>query len=218
MIRKFDLVVSLYIFGVITAEILGSKTFPLGTVNGFEIHASVAIAVMPLLFTLTDVVVEVLGKKRARSMVWCGIITAALLILYTTFATTLPPTARSAATEAAYDTILGTSARLAAASLTAFAISELLDVFVFGKLRERMHKKALWLRNNVSNIVSQFADSAIFLTLAFYAFDKSFGANIVFLLGLLLPYWLLRCVVSAVETPFVYLGVKWLRAEAKEAE
>lgn len=215
MIRKMDLVIALYIFGVITAELLGSKTVAIGNIGGLALSASVAIVVLPLLFTLTDIVVEVHGKQRARGMVWCGVIAAALLIGYTALATALPPTVRSSHTEAAYDTIFGASARIAAASLTAFAASELLDVFVFSKLRERMHKKALWLRNNVSNIVSQFADSAIFLTLAFYAFDKSLGANAVFLLGLLLPYWLLRCLVSAAETPFVYWGVKWLRKPQK---
>ena len=215
MIRKFDLVVALYIFGVITAELLGSKTFAIGHIGSLPISASVAIFVLPLLFTLTDVVVEVHGKQRARSMVWCGVIAAALLIGYTALATALPPTVRSATTEAAYDTIFGASARIAAASLTAFALSELLDVLVFSKLRERLHGKALWLRNNLSNFVSQFADSAIFLTLAFYAFDKSLGSNVVFLFGLLLPYWLLRCLVSVAETPLVYLGVKWLRKPQK---
>jgi queuosine precursor transporter len=215
MIRKFDLVVALYIFGVITAELLGSKTFPLGTIGGMAFNASVAIFVLPLLFTLTDIVVEVHGKQRARGMVWCGIIAAALLIGYTALASALPPSMRSAGTEAAYDTIFGMSARIAAASLIAFAVSEMLDVLVFSKLRERLHNKALWLRNNLSNIVSQFVDSAVFLTVAFYAFDKSLGANAVFLLGLLLPYWLLRCLVSAVETPFVYWGVKWLRKPQK---
>jgi uncharacterized integral membrane protein (TIGR00697 family) len=114
-------------------------------------------------------------------------------------------------TEKAYDTIFGLSARIAAASLMAFAIAEFTDVLVFVKIRERLGKKALWLRNNVSNFVSQFLDTAVFMTLAFYAFNKPFGDNLSFLLSLILPYFFIKICISALETPFVYLGVKWLK-------
>jgi uncharacterized integral membrane protein (TIGR00697 family) len=213
-IRKMDLVVALYIFGVITAELLGTKTFPLFSINGFPVHASVAIFVMPLLFTMTDVVVEVYGRKRARSIVFSGLIVIALLILYSLLATHLPPTKKGMAHEAAYDTVFMASARVAAASLAAFAVSELLDIAVFSKLRDRLGTRALWFRNNVSNFVSQLADSAVFLTLAFYAIHDPLGSNVSFLIGLILPYWLLRCGLSVIETPLVYLGVWWLRGSS----
>jgi uncharacterized integral membrane protein (TIGR00697 family) len=218
MIRKFDLIIALYIFGVLTAEIMGAKTFPILNTSFLHLNASVAIFVMPLLFTITDVVVEVHGKKRARSMVICGLICASLLILYATLATHLPPSQRFALTEPAYDKIFGSSVRIAAASLVAFAASELLDVFIFAKLREKMHKRALWFRNNLSNFISQFVDSAIFLTVAFYSFQHSFSGNFTFLIGLLIPYWAIRCVLSVVETPLVYLGVRWLRKPESPSE
>lgn len=210
-IRKFDLVIALYIFGVMVAELLGSKTFPLIQADWLHLNATVAIFVMPLLFTLTDVVVEVHGRERARSMVFSGLFVIALLLLFSLLATHLPPSARFAPSESAYDAVFGASARIAAASLAAFAVSELLDVAVFSKLRQRMGKQALWLRNNVSNFVSQFVDSAVFLVLAFYAVGDSLGNNVGFLVGLLIPYWLLRCLLSILETPLVYLGVWWLQ-------
>lgn len=215
MIRKFDLILALYIFGVLTAETLGVKTFPILALGSLHIHAAVAIFVMPLLFTATDVVVEVQGKKRARGMVFCGLICAALLTLYSLLAIHLPATQQFAATEPAYDKVFGSSARIATASLTAFAVSELLDVLIFARLRESMHDRGLWLRNNASNFVSQLADSTVFLALAFYSFHQSLGSNVSFLLGLIVPYWIIRCLLSVVETPLVYLGVHWLRDEPK---
>jgi uncharacterized integral membrane protein (TIGR00697 family) len=214
-IKKGDLIIALYIFGVMVAELMGSKTFTVFSLGDLHLSSSVAIFVMPLLFTLTDVVVEVKGKKQARSMVFSGLIVVALLLLFSLLATHLPPSSRFASSEPAYDAVFGASARIAGASIIAFAVSELLDVIVFSKLRQTLHKKALWLRNNLSNFVSQFADSAVFLLLAFYAFDQSLGQNVSFLLGLLIPYWLLRCGLSVIETPFVYLGVWWLRGKAR---
>lgn len=210
-IRKFDLIVALYIFGVITAELMGSKTFPLTSFSWAHLNASVAIFVLPLLFTLTDIVVETKGRARARSMVWSGLIVVGLLILYSALVTALPPSHRFAKTEPAYDTIFHAAIRISLASLAAFAISEFLDVAVFAKLRERMHKKALWFRNNVSNFISQFADSFVFIFLAFYSFNLSLHANISFLFSLIIPYWLIRCFLSLVETPLVYAGVWWLK-------
>jgi uncharacterized integral membrane protein (TIGR00697 family) len=90
-------------------------------------------------------------------------------------------------------------------------------VLVFARLRQALHGRGLWLRNNVSNFVSQLADSAIFLTLAFYAFGTPVGGNVSFLLGLIIPYWLVKCVFSVAETPLVYLGVWWLRGSKRPA-
>jgi len=213
-IQKFDLLVALYIFGVMVAELMGAKTFPVVHIGHFVVNASVAIFVMPLLFTAIDVIVEVHGKNRARSVVYSGLCMVVLLTLYSTLAVHLPPSKHFAATESAYDTVFGASIRISLASLAAFACSELLDVFIFSKLRQKMHKKALWFRNNVSNFVSQFVDSTVFLVLAFYAFGTSFGANMNFIIGLLIPYWIIRCVLSVVETPLVYWGVRWLKGDA----
>lgn len=211
MIRKFDLLVALYVFGIMTAELMGAKTFPLIQQDWLHLNASVAIFVLPLLFTITDVVVEVHGRARARSLVFAGILMVALLMAFAALATSLPPSVRFAADEEAFDTIFGASMRIAAASIVAFGVAELLDVAIFSKLRQALHRKALWLRNNLSNFISMLVDSTVFLTLAFYALDKPLGDNVGFLVGMIVPYWLVKCAFSVLQTPLVYLGVRWLR-------
>jgi uncharacterized integral membrane protein (TIGR00697 family) len=215
-IWKFDLIVALYVFGVMVAELMGAKTFPLVQFSWLHLNASVAIFVMPLLFTLTDVIAEVKGRARARSVVFSGLITVFLVLLFALLATKLAPSVRFSGQEASYDAIFGASARIALASIVAFAVAELLDVAIFTKLRAKMQGKALWFRNNASNFVSQLADSTVFVVIAFYVFGMSFGANFGFLLGIIIPYWLIRCTLSVVETPLVYLGVRWLRGDKKE--
>jgi hypothetical protein len=210
-IEKFDFLVSLYIFCIAVSELMGAKTFPLVKVFGYQLNASVAIFVLPLIFTINDVITEVYGKERTRSVIRSGLFIIFLILLFSLLATNLPPSLRFQSSEASYDKIFGLSARIAAASITAFALAEFLDVFIFAKIRQRLGKKALWFRNNASNFVSQFMDTTVFMFLAFYSFDKSFDNNIGFLVSLILPYWLLKCFMSVIETPLVYLGVKWLR-------
>lgn len=210
-IEKFDLLVSVYIFCIAVSELMGAKTFPLVNFFGYQLNASVAIFVLPLIFTINDVITEVYGKERTRSVIRSGLIIIFLILLFSVFATNLPPSKRFQGSDAAYDIIFGLSARIAGASLTAFAIAEFLDVIIFVKIRQALGKKALWFRNNISNFGSQFIDTSVFMFLAFYAFDKPFGNNISFLVSLILPYWLLKCFMSVIETPLVYLGVKWLK-------
>jgi len=214
-IHKFDLMVALYVFGIMVAELMGAKTFPVATIGHFHLNASVAIFVMPLLFMSVDVIVEVYGRARARSLVRIGLLIVLLQVLTAWLFTSLPPSKHYAATSDAYNTVFGTSIRFGLASVAAFTASEFLDVAVFGRLRQRMHGKALWLRNNVANFLSQFVDSTVFVTLAFYSSRQSFGGNFSFLAGIIIPYYLVRCTMSVAETPLIYLAVHWFRGSTK---
>ncbi|MFH0853168.1 MAG: queuosine precursor transporter [bacterium] len=210
-IKKFDFLVSIYIFCIAVAELMGAKTFHLLDIGSYALNASVAIFVIPILFTINDMIVEVYGKVRARSVIRSSLVVIFLFFLFSLLVTALPPSSRFAESETAYDSIFVKSARISAASLIAFALAEFLDVYIFARLRKILHGKALWLRNNLSNFISQFVDTTVFMFLAFYTLSTGLGDNFSFLFSLILPYWLLKCSMSVIETPFVYLGVRWLR-------
>ena len=210
-IEKLDLLISLYVTCVVISELMGAKTFSIATIGTFHLHATVVIFVLPLIYAANDIIVEVYGKARATSVVRSSLAMIFFLLLFSILATYLPASERFKLTEPAYETIFGISIRFSAASLVAFAISEFADVFIFAKLRQKLGKRRLWFRTNVSNFLSEFLDTAIFMLLAFYAFDQSVLSNVSFIAGLALPYWLLRCFMSIIETPLVYWGVRWLR-------
>lgn len=214
-IQKLDFIISLYIFCIAVAELMGSKIFPIVNYGAIKLNASVAIFVIPLIFTINDVITEVYGAERTRSIIRSGLIVVFFIFLFSLFAVSLPTAERFKSLAPAYDAVFRFSARISAASLTAFAIAEFLDVAVFVKLRRRLGKKALWFRNNLSNFISQLCDTVVFMSLAFYAFDKPFHDNAAFLLSLIVPYWLLKCAMSVIETPLVYLGVRWLKGGSK---
>ena len=70
----------------------------------------------------------------------------------------------------------------------------------------------MWLRNNVSTIVGQFIDTNIWTFIAFFPrlLDGSFTVITLFSL-VIVPYWLAKVVMAALDTPIAYLGVRWLR-------
>ncbi|KKR22065.1 MAG: hypothetical protein UT48_C0001G0078 [Parcubacteria group bacterium GW2011_GWE2_39_37] len=210
-INKLDLVIAIYIFIIVASELMGSKTFPLIDFAGIKINSSVAIFLMPFLFTINDVVVEVYGKKRAKSLVYSGLIVIVLLILYSLLVVHLPASGRFTMSQS-YNEVFSLSIRISLASIVAFIFSELIDIAVFSKLRSKI-SGALWLRNNLSNFIAQLVDTTIFYFLAFYAPAKPFSHNLSFLAGLIFSYWLVKCMFSLIETPFVYWGVAWLKNE-----
>jgi len=215
-IRKFDVIVALYIFGIMVVELMGAKVIPIADIGGLHLSTSVAIFVLPLLFTMTDAVTEVHGRERTRGLIRLGLLIVLMQVITAALFTVLPSDERFAWGDSAYDAIFGSSIRFGLASIAAFALAEFLDVAIFAKLRQRLGKRGLWLRNNVSNFLSQFIDVLVWTTIAFYSFGDSLGSNTAFILGIIIPYWAVRCAMSLAETPIVYLAVRWLRGNKVE--
>ncbi|MES2971183.1 MAG: queuosine precursor transporter [Patescibacteria group bacterium] len=210
-VHKLDFLFAIYIFCIVATELMGAKTFPLTNFSWMHLNASVAIFLFPIVFSINDIVIEVYGKERARNMMQTGLMVVFFTFVFAALATALPPSARFGGTESAYDKIFQSSMRISGASLIAFGLAQFTDIFIFAKIRERLGKKALWLRNNASNFAAQLLDTILFISLAFYNFARPFEANVGFLISLIVPYWLLKCAMSVIETPFVYLGVNWLK-------
>lgn len=215
-IKKMDLLIGLYIFCIFASEVMWAKTFPLVNIFGHQFNASVAIFLIPLVYSINDMIVEVFGKERMRQLIKMSLMIIVLIIATSFFFTRLPASTRFVGTELAYDTIFGLSVRMSIASLLAFASADFLDVYIFSKLRQKLWNSKLWLRTNLSNIISEFIDTFVFMILAFYAFDQSLGGNFSFILSIGIPYWILKCLMSVIETPFVYLWVRWLKEEKEK--
>lgn len=215
-INKLDLIIAVYIACIAISELMGGKTFSLLHIGKFTWNASVAIFVIPIIFSINDAIVEVFGVARAKSVYRSSLVTIVMFMLFSFLAIKLPPSTRFQASEGAYELIFGQSIRIAFASLAAFTVADFVDIIIFQIITKRIGKKSLWLRSNLSNFVSEFIDTCVFITLAFYAFDKGFGNNFSFLFSLIIPYWLLKCFMSIIETPFVYLAVRWLKGESKK--
>lgn len=208
---KSDVLVGLYVFCIITAELMGSKSFPLFKIFNFNLTGSVGMFLIPWIFSINDIFVEVFGIKRAKNLARISILLVSLLILLAALAVILPPSSRYASTNEAYKIIFSQSIRISIASLIAMAASNFADVNIFWRLKQKLKNQKLWVRNNLSNILATFLDTVVFMTIAFYSPIKNPIDNFHFLLGIILPYWLLKVSMSTISTPFVYLGIKWLK-------
>jgi hypothetical protein len=156
----------------------------------------------------TDIVEEVYGKKVVKNFIFLGIITMVIVFLYTSLFVVLSPHERYTYNEE-YKTIFSSSLRMFIASMVAFFLAQMHDVITFEWLKKKTKGKMLWLRNNLSTIVSQLIDTTVFMFIAFYQVAPKFTVG--FIISLIIPYYLFKIAFAIIDTPFVYLGVKWLK-------
>ena len=198
---KVALVFGLYLTSLIASNTLGLKIIPfLGT------HISTAIFMFPFVFITTDVVGEVYGKRLARFFVLAGFVSVALFILYSVLSLLPPWDPAGSWLQASYDTVFTVSIRISIASLVAFIVGEYQDVVMFFFVKNKLGDKNFWLRSNVSNLWSQFLDTVLFMTIAFYGVYS----NDV-LLGLIFSWWFFKVGIGVLYTPLSYLGIYLLR-------
>ncbi|MCB9802409.1 queuosine precursor transporter [Candidatus Nomurabacteria bacterium] len=194
---------ALFISSLMLANIVGAKVYNLGSLT-----ISVTIWLMPITFLITDILEEVKGKKIVNSLIWTTAIILFLSFLFIQWTVWLNPAERYTNNEA-FVTIFQNSARFFLASIVAFLISQMHDVWSFNFWKEKTKGRFLWLRNNLSTAVSQFIDTSIFIFLAFYQIAPKF--DFAFMWHLILPYYALKLILAVIDTPFVYLGVRWLK-------
>jgi uncharacterized integral membrane protein (TIGR00697 family) len=209
----FTYLSTIVVGSIVAANLMGTKVIPFFTIGGFEFTGSVGIFLFPLSFLVTDIMAEIWGGRAIRSLIGATIVVLLLVLAVTALATILPPADRFAATDEAYTTVFRGSLRITAASIFAFAISQTHDVWAFELWKRVTRGRFLWLRNNLSTIVSQLIDTIVFMMIAFWGIGDRFTLSYV-LFSMAPPYWALKVVMALLDTPFVYLGVRVLRGPA----
>jgi queuosine precursor transporter len=195
---------TIYLTSLIAANTLGLKIMPFV----FGTHLSVGIFAFPVVFLMTDVVGEVYGRKTAKLFVLAGFVATALFMLYTVVSLLAPWSPDGAWVEEGYNQVFGLSARIALASLVAFAVAEYQDVLAFFFARSLFGEGYFWLRSLFSNLWSQFLDTVLFMTIAFLGVYP-----IPTLLGIIVSWWLFKVGMGLLYTPLSYIGVRLLRDE-----
>lgn len=78
-----------------------------------------------------------------------------------------------------------------------------INVLIFCKIKKLTNEKYLWLRNNVSTIISQIFTAILFYEFAFFGVMDQYKIWQIILSGLLI-----KIIISILETPFLYISKK----------
>ncbi|MEM7099221.1 MAG: queuosine precursor transporter [Pseudomonadota bacterium] len=197
-------------------------------VFGISIPMVVAVGVLPypVTFLCTDLISELFGEKKARDMVWVGVLLNAWVIfllwlggVLPGFEPTDPVTGALIPDEAGRLPVFFEIRELAfgavAASMMAYLVAQFCDVRLFHFWKKLTGGKHLWLRNNASTMVSQIVDTtAVILITHFYAQalpvnpDEDIWPQ---LLVFIASGYVFKLAVAALDTGPIYLAVRYLR-------
>jgi uncharacterized integral membrane protein (TIGR00697 family) len=177
------------------------------TIKLFGLTATLGNIVYATSFLVTDILSELYGKKEANKAVWMGffsVIAMTVLMNLALFFKPLEGDDFSLLTYKSLDTIFSLMPRIVLASLLAYLISQHHDVWAYHLWKNKFPGiKKIWLRNNLSTMISQLLDSLIFTFVAFY------GTFELKILGeIFITTYVLKWIVALADTPFIYWAIK----------
>ncbi|AWB43856.1 hypothetical protein DCC85_06215 [Paenibacillus sp. CAA11] len=172
------------------------------TIDLFGITMTLGNTMYVSLYMTSDLLNEKFGRAEARKAVWFGFFTLIMTTIIMQMALVFKPGTEDFAQDS-LQVIFGLMPRLALASLTAYFVSQLLDVRLYAWIRRFYPKRSqLWIRNNGSTMISSFVDTLIFCSIAFLGEGYSMGTW----LEILFTTYIIKFVLTAVGTPFMYIA------------
>jgi len=194
--RKNKLFIALtgfFLTNAILAEIIGIKIFSLENLFSIppaqitvfadmvlDFNLTAGVVIWPVVFIITDLINEYFGKEAVKkvSILACILISYVFVAIWAT--TQLPPAAfwleinknqtpdGNFNINQSFNLIFSQGLGIIVGSIFAFFIGQLLDAYIFSKIRTLTNNKMLWLRATGSTLISQFVDSFLVLFIAFY--------------------------------------------------
>jgi queuosine precursor transporter len=223
--RLFVVLCGIFLTNALLAEMIGTKIFSAEATVGLQpahlnifgfimdFNLTAGVIIWPIVFVTTDLINEYFGKPGVKriSYLTAALIAYSFVIIFLTIelppaqwwleANELDPEGHTFNINYAFSKIFGQGLRIIVGSLTAFLIGQLVDVFVFQRLRHLTGSKMLWLRATGSTLVSQFVDSFVVLFIAFYGV---FTNKQILAIGL--TNYLYKFAVAIALTPLIYIG------------
>jgi uncharacterized integral membrane protein (TIGR00697 family) len=148
---------------VCIAGVLGNKQVALGP---FAVESG--IFAFLLLVVVSSAVAELHGRAIANRLVQFGFVPLLMSLLLTLLVLALPASpSMSPERVGAFETMMAATPRIWLGGIIAYGISQMLNVTIFSMLRRRTGS-LIWLRAAVASVLSQVADTLIFVGIAFY--------------------------------------------------
>ena len=208
--RMYLILAGVFIASLVACNLIFRKFFiwqPFGTDGWLTFEQSVGLLPYPLTFVITDVISEVYGRKKANLVVQAGLVACVFTLGFVWVSSASSAAPWSPVTDGQFDHVFGSTVAGVGASMVAYLLAQLLDVRIFHFWKGLTGGKALWLRNNLSTIPSQFADTATVLGVLCMLGELDWGL----FPKLFINGFAFKVVFALVDTPVVYLVWGWLR-------
>ena len=152
-------------------------------------------------FLATDIMIEKYSKEDSKKAILIGVVSQIIFLIMTQYALIYKPASTDLAQES-MKALFSLNLRVSIASLVMYVVSNLLDIYLYQKLKEK-YPKLLWLRNNVSTITTNCLENYLFTFLAFAGiFDIKTMLSIATIASIF------EMIIAICDTPFLYISKK----------
>lgn len=182
---------------IITAKNAVLFTFP--TAIGSVMFASTFLA--------TDILTEYYSFKDAKMAVGMSICATIIFIIASQISLFYIPSPNDYAHES-MSTLFSLNLRISISSIIMYALANMLDIYIFQKLKIKTHNKMLWLRNNISTIICNCLENFFFM---FFAFINIYDLNTI--ISMAIGTSIIEIIIAICDTPFLYLAKKFNHVE-----
>ena len=156
-------------------------------------------------FLCTDILSEHYGKEKAQKNIlisFAGFLTMTIFMLFTIG---FKPSYIDWSHES-LSNVFTPMTRFFIASMISYLASQFFDVWIYNLIKKLTFSKYLWLRNNLSTVLSSLIDNTIFSILAWIILNPNpetlYNVIMIYILGT----YILRIVIALIDTPFLYLS------------
>ena len=167
----------------------------------FQYTTSLGNVLFSSTFLATDIMSEKYSKKDAERGVYLSIFSGIVFIIITQLTLKFIPSSDDVVNDA-MKTLFSISIRTIAASMFMFFISNMADVYLYNKLKQKYPNK-LWLRNNISTILCNCIENYFFNTLAFIGI---FPLSVI--ISIATTTTIIEIIIALCDTPFLYISKK----------
>ena len=152
-------------------------------------------------FLATDILSEKYLKDYAYKAVIIGLVMNLLFTFFMQIALLYIPSSTDISNES-MKILFNLNLRVSLSSSLLYFLSNYLDIYLFNKLKEKYPNK-LWLRNNVSTIISNCLENYLFVTLSFIGI---YDINTI--ISIATTTSIIEILLAILDTPFLYLSKK----------
>jgi uncharacterized integral membrane protein (TIGR00697 family) len=203
---------SLFVSCLIVADVIGVKIFeiklPFTILGHKSIEHTCGMLTFPITFLLGDLINEYYGPKATKQTVYIGLIMSVMVFTVMNIAQVLPYLNKPFnVTPEAFNMIFGSAKLMYVASIAAYLVGQLLDIWLFGVIKKITKGEYLWVRATGSTLISQLIDSFVVSYIAF-GFGKRVTGQVP---ATLREVWNIACtgyalkfVIAALITPILY--------------
>ena len=182
-------------FAVVFANILVCKCVRL-----FGMEVTLGNVLFGTAFLCTDIINELYGYKESRRGVFIGLYAILSYLALSQLGLRFIPSAYDTLDEH-MQALFALTPRVCLASTSMFLCSNLLDVWLFQKIKERTGSRLMWLRNNAATCISQVVENFFFHLIAFGGIF-----TVEYIIELTVCVSIVEVLVAVCDTPFLYLA------------